>query len=657
MIGNRLSHHAGVSILLMASFTRVGASDEWPPVTKEELALKDAPVATGAPALLLLREQETDDSRGIETNFRRIKILTEEGKKYADVEILFHKGLTRVDEIKARVVAPNGNVRPFNGEIFEKIVSRKGAFKLFSKTFALPDVEVGCILDIRYKIRIDPDIQRYRYLFPGFSQAWIVQSDLPTLEARFGFRPLRNFNVAWTTNGVDVKEVRPVDKAGFLRLTLVNIPAFVSEPNSPPADFLKQRVDFFYATKGYKNVNEFWMDSGKDWHTQAERFIGRRKAIAREAEALLSPSDSPEERLRKLYARAQQIRNLSWEDIKTEAEDKRENLKDNQHIEDVSKRGYGYRTEINRFFVGLARAAGFEAGIARVCERDDTFFRLNLLDAAQLNYELAVVRLNGEERYFDPGTPFCPFGQAHWSSTGVTALRLNDQGGEFSFIPDSQSGDATIYRKADLTIDEDGRLKGKIEVVFEGQEALVRRLDNIGDDEAGRRQYVQVQIEKWLPVGAVFKMDELTGWDGSSQTLRASGSVEVADYGVPTGKRLILPVDLFATRQQHPFPASSRVHPIYNAYAYQYSDEVVFTVPESLRIESLPQPDQVDLPLGSYSNTVEASEGSFRCRRLLSLKGVLYPAAYYSQLRSFFDKVQIGDQLQAVLATEDDNGR
>ncbi len=78
-----------------------------------------------------------------------------------------------------------------------------------------------------------------------------------------------------------------------------------------------------------------------------------------------------EVKLRKIYARVQQIRNLNLEDSKMKQENKDENLKPNSNVEDVLKHGYAYGTEINYLFVGLARAAGLrgERGLHRAPEQ------------------------------------------------------------------------------------------------------------------------------------------------------------------------------------------------------------------------------------------------------------------------------------------------
>src|SRR5439155_1200830 len=76
-------------------------SDEWPPVPPEELALKDDPANPGASAILLYREISTDDVKAVGTNYYRVKILTESGKKYADIEIPYLNKAIEIRNIRA----------------------------------------------------------------------------------------------------------------------------------------------------------------------------------------------------------------------------------------------------------------------------------------------------------------------------------------------------------------------------------------------------------------------------------------------------------------------------------------------------------------------------------------------------------------------------
>ncbi len=63
------------------------------PVSPDELKMTSEPLAPGAPAIILYRQVDRDDNIHTphEDNYFRIKILTEEGRKHADVEIPFLK--------------------------------------------------------------------------------------------------------------------------------------------------------------------------------------------------------------------------------------------------------------------------------------------------------------------------------------------------------------------------------------------------------------------------------------------------------------------------------------------------------------------------------------------------------------------------------------
>ena len=99
-----------------------------PPITPDELKMTSDPLAPGAPAVMLYRQVDRDDSgqTAHETNFVRIKILKEEGRKYGDVEIPFLKenGLNIVN-IRAKTIRPDGSEVPFQAKVFDKMVEKR----------------------------------------------------------------------------------------------------------------------------------------------------------------------------------------------------------------------------------------------------------------------------------------------------------------------------------------------------------------------------------------------------------------------------------------------------------------------------------------------------------------------------------------------------
>src|SRR6202045_2524479 len=72
---------------------RTASADEWQPISQQELQMTSVAEAPCAAAVILYRQVDRDDSdrTGHQYNYIRIKILTEEGRKYADLEIPYFK--------------------------------------------------------------------------------------------------------------------------------------------------------------------------------------------------------------------------------------------------------------------------------------------------------------------------------------------------------------------------------------------------------------------------------------------------------------------------------------------------------------------------------------------------------------------------------------
>ena len=99
------------------------------------------PKAPGAPAVILFREVDRDDTDygSKEDNYVRIKILTEEGRKYADIEIPYLKDAENIVNLKARSIRPDGTIANFEGKPFDKTIVKARGLKYQAKTLTLPE--------------------------------------------------------------------------------------------------------------------------------------------------------------------------------------------------------------------------------------------------------------------------------------------------------------------------------------------------------------------------------------------------------------------------------------------------------------------------------------------------------------------------------------
>src|SRR5262249_50871950 len=137
--------------------------------------------APGAPAAVLEWTIDRDDDHSRETESLRIKVLTDEGKKYANVELPYQKGESNVRDLNARTIEPDGSIVPFDGKTFDKLVVRVRRENVMAKTFTLPDVRVGSIIEYRYM----REWARDTFHFAG----WELEREIPILREHITFRP------------------------------------------------------------------------------------------------------------------------------------------------------------------------------------------------------------------------------------------------------------------------------------------------------------------------------------------------------------------------------------------------------------------------------------------------------------------------------------
>ena len=257
-----------------------------------------------------------------------------------------------------------------------------------------------------------------------------------------------------------------------------NIAAFPTEDYMPPPDELKSRVDFVYDVfTSPKDQAAYWKNIGENLNSQLESFVGKRKAMEKAVAQIVSPNDSQEVKLRKIYARVQQFRNTSFEVQKTEQEQKRAKEKsvENVNVETIWKRGYGNGSQLTWLFLGLARAAGFEAYGCWVSSRSQYFFSPVTMQGSKLNDNVVLVKLNGKDLYFDPGAALTPFGLLTWSETGVVGLRLDKDGGSWIRTTLPQAAESRVERAGKMKLSDTGDLEGKITVTYIGLEAAHNR--------------------------------------------------------------------------------------------------------------------------------------------------------------------------------------
>jgi hypothetical protein len=632
---------------LASSLLVFGQKEDWLPITPQDLQIKDVPGAAGAAAVQLYFADYIDDSEQTEFFYHRIKILNEKGNKWADVEIEIPPDGS-IGGLKARTIHPDGTIVEFTGKPYVKTLIKGRGLKLLAKTFTMPEIVPGSIIEYKYKIS---------WPFILTENFWTVQHDLYTVKEAFRMKPYQG-PLEGFTGGYQVsamyshmpKDLKPVLKSEVYVMEAENIVAFEKEEYMPPEADFKPQVRFFYLESGVDTAEKFWLKTAVSLNSELDHFVSAKREISEAATQAIGSETDPEKKLRKLYERVQQVRNLTYERDRTTQEQKKENIKPNQNATDVLGRGYGSRNDVTKLFVALARSAGFNATVVAVSNRRDHFFERNLLAKRQLDAQLALVNVNGKDVYLDPGTKFCPYGLVRWMYTATAALKPDKKAAVFNNIPSSPPADAVTHRTGDLILSGDGTLAGVLTVEFKGHEALELRLEALETDDAGRKQLLEDTISELLPHGATAKLVSSKGWTSTEEPLIAGYKIELPNFASFAGKRVLMPSFMFEVKRLDAFQHTERKYPVYFTYPYAEIDNFNIAVPDGYKIESMPAKQAVSADFADYKTLAQPRGAKLNLQRVLVVGGTFFSLEHYPALKDFFNKVQAGDEQQAVLS-------
>ena len=632
-------------LALLAGLSLPAMAFNWQQPTDEELKMTAEPAAPGAAAIYLVREEVANDKLNFHSLYVRLKILTDEGKKYADVDMpVYSNRQFNLGEIQGRTIHSDGTVIPFTGKAIERLVVKSKDLQYRTRVFTLPDVQVGSILEYRYQLNYDDNL--------AYAPRWFVQQDLYMRSAHYRFLPTShdlegdyNAQLAYTRLlpvGAKV-EFNPAHNEYDLELK--NIPALPTEDYMPPMHSLSYRVLFYYTE--LSKMDEFWKKKGKDWSKEVDRFAAPSK-LGDAVGKIISPGYSDKQKLAKIYDAVMALENTSFTREHSAAENKAAGVKI-KTAADIWEQKRGSADELTLLFVGLARAAGLKAYAMEVTNRDQGVFLKEFLTVDQLDDDIAIVELEGKENFFDPGERYCPFGQLYWTHAGVFGLRQTANGTE---LGPSQTGDykgAQTVRSASLKLDPDGALHGQIRLVFQGVEATRWRQVGLKKDEDEVKQEIENWLGETLAPGVQVKANHIIGLKDWKTVLMVQLDVSGA-LGTATARRVLFPAALFEAQGKALFVHEKRELPIDLHYSYATQDTVTIELPKTLEVESVPKDAKLSLAQGAvYTVTYTVKDNVFSQKRIMVLTNPLFMPTEYGQLKDFYQKVNTQDQEQAIL--------
>ena len=649
----------GLVLCFLASFSAPAraAGDEWKPIDPGHLSLKTSTVEKDADAEALFWEVRIDDNPDgdlIFNHYIRVKVFTDRGREsQSKIDLEYGKifgGESKIKDIAARTIKPDGSIVELKKEdIFDRTIVKASGLKVKARSFAMPAVEPGSIIEYRWReVRLNTDANYVRLQF---------QRDIPVQRVQYLIKPMNYENATFnsiTLHGQSTPWTK--EKGGFYSTQMTNIPAVHEESRMPPEDQVRTWMLVYYQTATSSKIEptKYWLDLGKNYYERTKSLIKPNDEVKQMAASLTVDAKSDDEKLARLFEFCRtKIKNVN-NDASGLTPEERAKVKDNKNPSDTLKRGIGSGLDIDLLFAALANASGFDARIVLSPDRGDIFFDKALPNAYFIDPQNVAVNVGGSWKFFDPGYNYIPLGMLRWQEEGQQALITDPKNPVWVDTPMTSHEKSLANRTAKLKLSEDGTLEGDVRVEFTGHQAIERKEEMDEESDTQREEILKEELKNQMSAAEItnIKIENVTDHD---KPLVFSYHVRFPGYAQRTGKRIFLQPAFFQHGRGPLFATTSRKYPIYFNYPWSENDVVEIDIPKGYALDNADAPS----PFGSgslsqYKPTLSvASDGSMLVyKRSFYFGGggvVLYPVESYTQVKNYFDMVHKQDNHSVAL--------
>lgn len=531
-----------------------------------------------------------DDRRGFEiymVNKVKIKILKQAGIDYATFDIPFYDDFQSWEEVMdikgVTYNFENGELRTTTLEknsIFEK--KHRDDYK--SKTFTLPNVKEGSIIEVSYTIRT-PHIFRMR--------EWRFQRKIPVLFSELKYKAIPfytytyiltgrnkfdNFNskVLNNTQRLGPAEYREVEYTFGMR----DLPAFRDE------EFITSINDYIIRLNmqlsEYTQMNGVKKTYMSTWPEICNELIKSQyfgkyiNATEKEAKKVL-PTLGLEGKsdLEKVKIISDHVKMMyNWNGY-------RGRYIDGEKLSNFIKQKTGNSANLNLYLIGLLRAANLDAHPVIISTRSNGTVSKNHPFISFFDYVLAVVKIGEEEHFVDATESLLAYNELPSRCVNVSGLIVKPKNAEsWTFIV--QNGISTTTKEFNIKIDLD-----------KGQQTVATKYTASGNDAFHyRKQYL-------------FNKEDLSSYFKKEHNIDAINGVKVENYKERdkefiasfqfnqqiegTSDKIFIKPFCDLSIKENPFKKNSRTLPVDMIFIQGEKYKSVIEIPDGYEVEFLPK--------------------------------------------------------------------
>ena len=444
--------------------------------------------------------------------------------------------------------------------------------------------------------------------FPRFCPQ--TDYDISVKKATYNLRAPRSMGVRHALQNIDGRVIIDDSKRTFQIFTLqVNdLPPLQQEPFTRP---LRERLPMawfaptsfvYFGTKGSQHD---WTDFGK-W--QFSLMEGRDRLTDTERQELHQLTDGLNNDREKVKAIYQRLGNTTrYVAILLGIGGQQP-----APATSVSKSGYGDCKGLTNYMRAMLKEVGITSYYTIISTTNHQL-RKDFASVGQMNHVILKVPLRDDTLWLECTNPQLPLGYVHEDIAGHDAIEVSEAGGRMVQLPEYADSTHLMHTSLHINLEEEGAATLDItqEVLNQQYEHYIPLL-KMNEKE---RQKILQQIVL-APQAEVKRLNIQE--EGAKIALNAE--IQSQKYATRTGQRLFVPICPVHSGYSVPSSLAERTEDIWCDTGYLDTDDITITIPEGYVIEARPGDVHIELPLASFTCSIQADEKSIHVKNRLLMR-------------------------------------
>jgi hypothetical protein len=580
------------------------------------------------------------------------KILRPNGRNHGTVEVPFD-GQSKIDSLHGWCIPAQGK----DYEVKEKDAIESAYMPNFVlasdakvKILQIPAPDVGNIVGYEYETEERP-------IF--LQDIWGFQEHDPVRESHYSLQlpPGWEYKASWLNH----PEVKPTQAgSNSWQWVLSDIKEIRHEPLMPPLDGVAGRMvlSFFTSEKVALNSNMDWNAMGKWYSNLIGERIDASPEVKQQVASLTGSKATP---LQKMQA----VAGFVQEDIRYVAIELGVGGYQPHPAAEVFAHRYGDCKDKATLVRSMLREIGIDSyHVVIYTERgavtpqtpahhgfNHAILAVKLPDGVADPSLIATVdhpRL-GKLLFFDPTDELTPFGQIRGELQANYGLLVTPDGGELVELPQQPSSMNSIQRRAKLTLDTMGTLKGEVEEMRIGDRASSERwrLRTVTKD-ADRIKPIEDVLSSSLSSFHITRAS-LVNLQRTDQPFGFNYSFESPNYAKNAGNLLLVRPRVIGNKGLGFLETKEpRKFPIEFEGPARDTDTFEITIPPGYVVDDLPPAVDADFSFASYHSKTVVNGSVVDYTRTFEVKELSVPVSKAEDLRKFY-RIIAGDERNTVV--------